>query len=72
MGLSVTPSLWPRRNAANGRFQVLAELSTGPYVEGLNCPDYLERNQILSDLTRLKVMILSCFLMLLLGSNLKN
>ena len=54
MSLSVTPSLWPRRIAANGYSQALAELSTKPHVEGLNFPDHLERIQMLSDLTRQK------------------
>ncbi len=52
MGLSVTPSLWPRRIATKGRSQVISELSTGPHVEGLNFPVHLERIQMLSDLTR--------------------
>ena len=69
MGLSVTPSLWPRRNAALSRSQVLAQLSTGLYVEGLNFPDHLELIQMFSDLTRQKVMNFFCFLMLLLSSN---
>ena len=54
MSLSVTPSLWPRRIAANGCSQVLSELSTKPHVEGLNFPDHPERIQMLSDLTRQK------------------
>ena len=52
MGLSVTPSLWPRRIAAKGRSQVISELSTEPHVEGLNFPDHPECFQMLSDLTR--------------------
>ncbi len=54
MGLSVTPPLWPRRIAANGCSQALAELSTKPHVGGLNFPDHPDRIQMLSDLTRQK------------------
>jgi hypothetical protein len=52
MGLSVTPSLWPRRIATKGCSQVISQLSTEPHVEGLNFPVHPERIQMISDLTR--------------------
>jgi hypothetical protein len=45
MSLSVTPPLWPRRIAANGCSQALAELSTKPHVEGLNFPEHLDASR---------------------------
>ncbi|MBA7557436.1 hypothetical protein ES705_50191 [subsurface metagenome] len=53
MSLSVTPSLWPRRIAANNPSQDLADLSTKQHVEGLNFPVHPERIQILTDIVEM-------------------